>query len=96
MAFWEERLTNNGRKADVEGWYQTSLGDAGWRRVVCRPGGCRDNFVSVFIRGSRECLSVLVTSDGAGEIVIDYQITPSTKPLSGGPTADHRYCTGQY
>jgi hypothetical protein len=39
---------------------------------------------------------VLVTSDGAREIVIDYQITPSAKPLSGDPTADHRYCTGQY
>jgi hypothetical protein len=96
MASWEERLTNNRLKADVEGWYQTSLGDAGWRRVVCRPGGCPDDFVLVLVRGSRECLSVLVTIDGAGEIVIDYQITPSAKPLSGDPTADHRYCTGQY
>jgi len=31
-----------------------------------------------------------------GEIVVDYQITPSQKPLSGDPTADLRYCTGQY
>jgi hypothetical protein len=96
MASWEERLTNNRLKADVEAWYQTSLGDAGWRRVVCRPGGCPDDFVLVLVRGSRECLSVLVTSDGAGETVIDYQITPAAKPLSGDPTADHRYCTGQY
>jgi hypothetical protein len=96
MASWEERLTNNHLKADVEGWYQASLGDAGWQRVVCRPGGCPDDFVLVLVRGSRECLSVLVTTDGAGEIVIDYQITASAKPLSGDPTADHRYCTGQY
>jgi|GEM_PF-4964805 len=96
MASWEERLTNNGLKADVESWYQTSLGQAGWRRVVCRRSACPDDFVLVLVRGSRECLSVLVTSDGAGEIVIDYQITPSIKPLSGDPTADHRYCTGQY
>ena len=88
--------SNNRLKADVEGWYQTTLGAAGWRRVVCRPGGCPDDFVLVLIRGSRECLNVLVTIDGAGEILIDYQITPSAKPLSGDPTADHRYCTGQY
>jgi hypothetical protein len=41
-------------------------------------------------------VTVLVTNDGVGEIVVDYQITPSEEPLSGDPTADRRYCSGQY
>ena len=96
MASWEERLAKNGSKADAELWYQRSLGGAGWREIFCKPDGCQDDFVMVFVRGSRECVSVLVTNDGVGEIVVDYQIAPSPKPLSGDSTADHRYCTGQY
>jgi len=96
MASWEERLAKNGLKASVEVWYQRSLGDAGWQQILGKPAGCQDDFVMVFVRGSRERVSVLVTNDGVGEIVVDYQITPSAKPLMGDPTADHRYCTGQY
>jgi len=95
MASWEERLAKNGLKADAEVWYQRSLGDAGWR-LLCDSGGCQDTVEMVFVRGSRECVTVLVTNDGVGEIVVDYQITPSQKPLSGDPTADRRYCIGQY
>jgi hypothetical protein len=96
MASWDERMAKNGLKADEQAWYQRSLGDAGWRQIFCKPGGCQDDFMMVFVKGSRECVSVLVTNDGVGEIDIDYQITPSAKPLSGDPTADHRFCTGQY
>jgi hypothetical protein len=95
MASFEERLAKDGLRADAEAWYQSSLRDAGWQRL-CNAGGCQKDVEMVFFRGSRECVTVLVTSDGVGEIVIDYQITPSQKPLSGDPTADLRYCTGQY
>jgi hypothetical protein len=95
MASWEERLAKNGLRANAEAWYQSSLRDAGWLRL-CNAGGCQKDVEMVFFRGSRECVTVLVTNDGVGEIVVDYQITPSQKPLSGDPTADLRYCTGQY
>jgi hypothetical protein len=96
MASWEERLAKNGPKADAELWYQQSLEGAGWRLLPCAPSACKYDFELVFSRGTRECLTVLVTSDGVGQIVVDYEITPSAKPLSGDPTADRRYCTGQY
>ncbi len=95
MASWEEQLAKNGLKADAVAWYQRSLEDAGWR-LICNSSGCQDDLEMVFVRESRECLTVLVTTDGVGGIVVDYQITPSEKPLSGVPTADRRYCTGQY
>ena len=92
MASWEERMANNGRQAVVDAWYQQSTKDAGWHEIPCGSDSCQ----MIFVRGSRECLRVLVTSDGAGEIVINYLITPSAKPLSGDQTADQRYCAGQY
>jgi hypothetical protein len=95
MAYWKERLAKNGLRADAEAWYQRSLGDAGWR-LLCNSGGCQNDVEMVFVRGSRECVTVLVTNDGVGEIVVDYQITPSEEPLSGHPTADRHYCSGQY
>ena len=95
MASWEERLAKDGLKADAEVWYQTSLEDAGWR-LLCNSNGCQDDVEMVFVRGSRECVTVLVTNDGLGEIVVDYQITPSEKALSGDSAADRRFCSGQY
>lgn len=89
-------LKVDGLKAAEQAWYESSLASNGWTAIQCRPGGCPDDFMTVFRRGSRECISLLITNDGVGSININYQIAPSGWPFTGDPTTDHRRCTDQY
>jgi hypothetical protein len=96
LATWGETLGKTAGIAEVQAWYRQSLEAGGWQEISCQPGGCANTDGAVYVRGSRECLTVFVSGGGVGSIDIGYQITPSSKPLSGNQSADLRYCTGQY
>ena len=95
MASWEETLGKNGPSADVQAWYERTLVDGGWQEISCQPG-FQNAVVMVFVRGSRETVRVLVTGDGVGGIVIDYQITPSAEPLRPYQTASQLPCASPH
>jgi hypothetical protein len=95
MASARLMLRVEGREADEQAWYQSSLASNGWMAIQCAPGGCQD-FMTVFRRGTRECISLLISGDGVAQIEVNYQIAPSGWPFTGDPTTDHRRCTNQY